>query len=236
MQAVILAAGYGSRLGPLTEGKPKSLLQLNGESLIERAVRLLKEFGIEEIHVVTGFKKHIIEETLTSNVIFHHNPLYFCTNVLASFCVAMDSLNQDFVFLHADTVFEKSLLGQLLHANGDIILPVDFKVVQQEEMKVIVDDDNAIIELSKDISVEKAHGEFVGIAKISKGLINHLKNSIMDELKNKKMLQSYFEGALQNLIDNGFRIEALDISEKTWIEIDFEEDYLNAIKLFSTEQ
>ena len=235
MQAVILAAGFGSRLGKITNGKPKSFLQINNETLIERAVRLLHERGISDVHVVTGYKNELMEDKLKGKAVCHHNPLYFCTNVLASFSVAMTALRDDFIFLHADTIFETSILDQLLAAKGDMVLPIDFKKVQEEEMKVRVDQHQNIVEISKEIPLELAHGEFMGLAKISQGVLDEVRNAVIEELQSKKLLQSYFEGAIQNMIDKGATISSLDISDKSWIEIDFEEDYHKAVELFNFE-
>ena len=232
MQAVILAAGFGSRLGVITQGKPKSFLKINNETLIDRAVRLLKERGITDIHVVTGYRDDLMVQKLTDSVTFHHNPLYFCTNVLASFSVAMPSLSDPFIFLHADTVFEESILDMLLEANGDIVLPIDFKDVEDEEMKVIIDDKRNVLEISKDIEWNNADGEFMGLAKVSSGALEILKRAVEEELSEKKLLQSYFEGAIQNLIEKGFLISTIDISNYNWVEIDFESDYETAQRIF----
>lgn len=225
MQAIIMAAGFGSRLGDLTGGNPKSFLEINGESLIERAIRLLQERGIEDIHVVTGHQHELMEAKISAGATCHYNPLYFCTNVLASFSVAQHALNNSFIFLHADTIFESTILDKLLKADGEIVLPVDFKKVQEEEMKVIVDDSHRVITLSKEIPLNLAQGEFIGLAKVSAKILQDLSIAVYEELKDKKLVQSYFEGALQNLIDKGHQIQSIDISKYKWIEIDFPEDF-----------
>ena len=233
MQAVILAAGFGSRLGAVTQGKPKSFLEINNEALIDRAIRLLNERGITDIHVVTGFKSDLMYEKLNGLVTLHINPLYFCTNVLASFSVAMPALSDSFIFLHADTIFEDAILDSLIAADGDIVLPVDFKNVQEEEMKVCVDKNGKILQISKEIELSSADGEFMGLAKISQSVLSKLNVAVLDELKQKKHLQAYFESAIQNLINNGLNVSSIDISNKKWIEIDFEDDYEQAVTIFS---
>lgn len=232
MQAVILAAGMGSRLNHINAGKPKSFLTINQETLIERAIRTFTQHGISDIHLVTGFRHDLMVDKLQKRVTYHHNPLYFCTNVLASFSIALSSINDDFIFLHADTIFEDEILNQLISASGEIVLPIDYKVVQEEEMKVRVDSSLKVLEISKDISPEDADGEFIGLAKLSKSSLVFLQKAVNDELVGKKLLQSYFEGAIQNLIYKGIEISTIDVSKNKWVEIDFPEDYETAVKIF----
>ena len=234
MQAVIMAAGFGRRLGSLTESQPKSLLKLNNETLIERAIRQLNERGVHEIHVVTGFQNDVMRKKLAELAQCHFNPLYYCTNVLASFAVVMPYIHSDFIFLHADTVVDPEIVDELVGSSSDVVLPIDYGDVDEEAMKVIVNSNGHVSQISKEIQISEASGEFIGMAKISKDVFPSLEDAVMCELKDKKLVQSYFEGALQNLIDRGAIFEALDISELNWSEIDFEEDYVIAKNLFES--
>lgn len=78
-----------------------------------------------------------------------------------------------------------------------------------------------------------AQGEFIGLAKVSAKILQDLSVAVYEELKDKKLVQSYFEGALQNLVDKGRHIRAIDVSEKKWIEIDFPKDF-EAAKLIAS--
>ena len=224
MQAVILAAGLGTRLSSRTGGLPKSFSVLNGEKLIDRNIRMLNERGVEDVHVVTGYKSEIFIKEINNVSQFHVNPLYFCTNVLASFAVAMHVLNDDFIFLHADTVFEEEILNRLIKSDGDVVLPIDYKEVGEEEMKVIVSSDQCVTALSKCLRPEVAHGEFIGLARIRKSVLPELKKSVTDILKYRNFQNSFFEESLNFLRDNGFKLTALDVTGCAWSEIDFPED------------
>ena len=85
MQAIIMAAGSGTRIETITKDIPKSFLEINGEKLIERAIRLLRERGVSDITVVTGYRSEDFLTMLDKKIRFVNNPLYFCTNVLGSF-------------------------------------------------------------------------------------------------------------------------------------------------------
>jgi choline kinase len=233
MQAIIMAAGFGSRIAKLTNNLPKSFLEINGEKLIVRAIRLLRARNITNITIVTGYKAELFVELLDGNINFVHNPLYFCTNVLGSFACAMEHLTEDFIFIHADTIFDESILDDLISAdNAAITLPVDFKTCVEEEMKVITENGNVQV-INKSIELELAEGEFIGVAKINKSIIHALKNAVIEELKEKASHQDYFEAALQNLVDKNHLIKCISTENRPWIEIDFPEDYVTAKNMFS---
>ena len=231
MEAVIMAAGFGSRLGKISNDLPKSFLEINKEKLIERAIRLLKSNGISNITVVTGYKSELFAGCLGPKIKIVNNPLYFCTNVLSSFACAMGELQDDFIFLHADTIFEESILRDLINFDGDIVLPVDFKQCIEEEMRVTTSD-NKLLEISKNIPINSSEGEFIGLAKIGKSKIPDLVTAVVYELKENSKHQDYFEAALQNLVNHGIQIDVFSVSGRSWIEIDFEEDFITAKALF----
>ena len=232
MQAIIMAAGFGERIQQITNGYPKSFLKVNRERLISRAVRLLHERGIEEIVVVTGYRAQDFQDLLGDSVQYRHNPLYFCTNVLSSFASGMDFLTDDFIYLHADTVFSPTILDELLSfESDDIVLPVDFKKCVEEEMKVLTSS-GRITRIDKAIDLEVAEGEFVGVAKISRSILEPLRSAVISELTIGGKLDGSFEVAIQNLIDHGQMVRALSVKGYPWIEIDFPEDYEIAREMF----
>ena len=119
-------------------------------------------------------------------------------------------------------------LLDMLKEKGDMVLPVDFKVCDEEAMKVQTKD-GYITEISKEIPCESGEGEFIGIAKISKNILPDLKLSVK-KMMEEKQFGSYFEGAIQDLIGIGkYDFKVLSTKERFWGEIDFEEDYKRAL-------
>ena len=227
-----MAAGFGSRIAKITNNLPKSFLEINDEKLIERAIRLLRERDINDITVVTGYKSELFIELLDENIKIVNNPLYFCTNVLGSFACGMVNLTDDFIFIHADTIFDETILDDLLTAKeAEITLPVDFKLCAEEEMKVTTENGNVKV-IHKSIDLNIAEGEFIGVAKVTKSIFSELKDAVIEELREKNNHQDYFEAAIQNLIDKGHSIRCIATDNRPWIEVDFPEDYDTAQKLF----
>ena len=78
MKVIILAAGMGSRLGPLTNDKPKCMIKLLGQTLIERQIKIFHSYGINDITIVTGYKSKVVD---IPNVNYVNNPNYETTNM-----------------------------------------------------------------------------------------------------------------------------------------------------------
>lgn len=236
MQAIIMAAGKGSRLGNLTETLPKSLLKIKGKSLLDINIAMLHKYGIWDITIVTGFQNEKFNEVTKEipGITLVYNPFYEFTNVIGSYYMGMNQLHDDFIYLHADTICDIGIFDELLRADGDIVLPIDTKPCDDEAMKVRVEN-GIIVEITKQMPVDVAAGEFIGIAKIRKRVIDDLNNSTIRVLQDKAF-NSYFEGALQRVFDmKKYDIRMIETKGRFWGEVDFLEDYQRAEKNISSE-
>lgn len=227
MQAIIMAAGKGSRLGSLIQDKPKSFLEIRGIKLIEYNIALLHAHDIKDIIIVTGYQNEIFEEFAekTEGIKCVYNPFYEMTNVLGSFFMAQDYLDDtDTVYMHADTLCAPEIFETMLETNADMVLPVEFKECDEEAMKVKTNN-GLVIEISKNIPCSEGEGEFIGIMKIGRRILPDLKKATKELMKNKEF-SSYFEGAIQRLIDwGGYKVKTIPTGEYFWGEIDFLDDY-----------
>ncbi len=229
MQAIIMAAGKGSRLVALTNGNPKSFVEIKGKKLIEYNLDALNSYGVDEIIIVVGYKDTAFAELTKNmkNVRLVYNPFYEMMNVLGSFFFGMEYLHDDFLYLHADTLCEKSVFDRLVKFEADVNLPIDYKPCDEEAMKIRTED-GKLVEISKQVDLDKSEGEFIGIASIKKNVIESLKQKTKDLLRQKEFM-CYFEAAIQKLIDEeNFDIKPFSIQKAFWAEIDFEEDYKKA--------
>lgn len=227
MQGIIMAAGKGSRLGEVTRDQPKAFLEIRGIKLIEYNIALLHAYGVENIIIVTGYQNERFEELTRRirGIRCIYNPFFEMVNVLGSFYMGQEYLSEDTVYMHGDTLCSPDIFEEMLEAEGDMVLPVDFRPCDEEAMKVLTRGGN-ITEISKEISCDAGEGEFIGIAKIGKRILPDLKEAVKKLMK-EKQFGSYFEGAIQELIGlNRYEIRALPTKGRFWGEIDFEEDYV----------
>lgn len=237
MIALILAAGRGSRLGNYTDNIPKSLLPLNEKegTLLDYNLKILEEnLKVDKIIIVTGYESLQIEKVAEkySKIQIVYNPYWDHCNVLGSMYMALESLDDDFLFLHADTLMELEAWENLADTKGgDMILPYDDKVCGEEEMKIIVEN-GKVTKISKEFDAKLATGEFVGIALFRKNTIKYFKE-VASKLFKEGDLNHYMESVVQYAIDNNDKdIIPLNISNYNFVEVDFEADYFKAKEIF----
>lgn len=233
MQAIIMAAGRGSRLEHLTDNKPKAFLEVKGFKLIEYNIALLHSVGVNNIIIVTGYMNEFFEELVEDipGIQCIYNPFYEHMNVLGSFFMGQEYLkNEDVIYMHADTLCSPEILNSMIKCDGDIILPVEFKTCDDEAMKVRTES-GFVVEISKQINPDIAEGEFIGICKIKKEIIPKVKSAVKKLLKEKKFME-YFESCIQVLADEKkCSLVAVPTGDRFWGEVDFLEDYERVTQL-----
>ena len=229
MQAILMAAGKGTRLGSMTADIPKSFVEIKGKKLIDININMLKKHGINDIVIVTGCHADMFEKKFADHegIKLVYNPFYGFTNVIGSFFMGMNELKDDFIYMHADTLCAPSILEELMDKDSDIVLPVDTKPCDEEAMKVS-SENGKIRYISKKLDVNKCDGEFIGVAKINNNVIPALKEKTIKLLRDEAFSE-YFEAALQCIFDEGsFSADMIETGSRFWAEIDFLEDYKNA--------
>ncbi len=128
LKAIIIAAGTGSRLSPLTNERPKCLLEVGGKTILERAIESLKENGVERIAVVRGYLGHLIDYP---DVTYYENPRFKENNVLGSLFCAEDEMDDDFIVSYSDIVYSSAIVARLVSSDADIALTTDVDWLQR---------------------------------------------------------------------------------------------------------
>lgn len=239
MKAIILAAGVGSRIRPLTDNCPKCLLKVDGKTILEMMISHLQDCGINEVVFVLGYLQDQIKDFVKSNFPdlkshFVTNERYAETNTGFSLMLAKDLINDStFIKFDADVVFDKEILKKLIECKYANCLCIDKDInLDAEEIKVIVEDENRVIKASKTVNPKDAIGESIGIEKINAETASILFAELEIMMENEQNHQEYYEGAYERLIDKNVPFYALDISGLKWTEIDTQEDFVTAKKIF----
>jgi choline kinase len=228
VDALIMAAGRGSRLGAHAEDRPKSLVDLGGISPLELQIELLADRGIERVMIVTGYRHEIVEAAAVARAAGRleiepiWNPYWSVTNVVGSAWLARDRLRGPFVYLHADTVFAPSILDDILAADGSVALPIDLRACEPEQMKATVVDGH-VVDLSKELPPEATAGEFIGIGRFGADAVGPIR-AALDVVLESGRLTAYFEAAINEAIAAGLDVRAIPTAGRPWTEIDFEAD------------
>ncbi len=242
MQAVILAAGIAKRLRPLTDNIPKCLLNIGKFNLLHRTVSNILHNGINNFVFVLGYRENMVREYLNKhfpelNKIILINPDYENNNNSYSLWMTKDYIENDMLLLDSDILFDKKIITKLLDSNHKNCLAVNVtRNLDAEQIKVIVDGEDRILKIGKEINIIDSIGESIGIEKFSKDYLNDLFEILDRKIKKEKNVNEFYEASFQEIIDkNDLRnsLYCIDVSEFECIEIDTIEDYKKAYNLHS---
>lgn len=236
MKAIILAAGIGSRLRPLTNQKPKTLIKVGGKPMLKYLLNSLIANDIKEIILCTGFKHRKIVDYCLKNYpsidfSFVKKEKDGSTNNMYSLYLARKFLNEDVFIMNSDLIINTRII-EYLKKKEQSVVAVEKGKYNSEAMKVRVKK-GIIREISKEILPQKAYGCSLDIYKIIKKDAINLSKKITKiiEIENQKNL--WTEIALNRLFKSK-KIKAVpcDISPEKWYEIDTHEDLKKARKIF----
>lgn len=236
--ALLLAAGTGSRLLPLTQEAPKCLTMVNEISILARLVENLKLQGFEKLVVVTGHLSTIIEDFLGTkcngmDIEYVHSPLYKTTNNIYSLWMARDIITEPFVLLESDLVFDYSLLSEMMYPDRLAVASVrDW----MNGTTVTIDADQKVTEFKKDTTPFQDETKYKTVNIYSFSLDSWKAISKrLDQHINDGKVKGYYETVFSELVNEDvLSLQAVSFDEKAWYEIDTIGDLAEAVKLFPT--
>lgn len=239
MKAVILSAGQGSRLLPLTQNKPKCLLPIGGRTLIEWQLRALAANGIEEVSVVTGFYADAVDEALdvldipNLTVRTIYNPFYAVADNTGSCYVAREAMTGEFMVINGDTLFEPDLVKKAMaQRNLPVTVTIDRKdSYDGDDMKVCLDGDR-LTRIGKALPLDVVDAESIGMLMFSVDGGKYFNQAVLNLLRSENGLKSWYLRAVDALAIKGVVGTAL-IEGHTWQEVDFPDDLERAEALSS---
>lgn len=228
MNYIILVAGKGSRLHPITLKNPKSLYRLDKETtVIQRMVKLIRKHDKNAVIVlVTGFMHTLIENQI-KDVITVYNPFYEITNSIASLWFAREYLYSDNVtIINGDIVMEELLVKDVICQNTKCpIVLLDSSIKRGGDYNVQVRDDRVLV-MSKEL--ESYFGEYAGVTKFDRKSSKLLYAEICQMLDNGFHDQWYENALVQMIFNNDFALGYFDINQYKWTEIDNVGDFFQA--------
>ncbi|MCF6269680.1 MAG: phosphocholine cytidylyltransferase family protein [Melioribacteraceae bacterium] len=237
--ALLLAAGTGSRLFPLTKSSPKCLTLVNEKSILERLINNLKKQGFKRLVIVTGYKDGYIMDFLSNNsgnlsIEYIHSPLYRTTNNIYSLWMARNIINEPFVLFESDLVLNTSLLDEMVY-------PDKMAVAKMQPWL-----DGTTVSLNKYNQVTKFHKGTTDIYTDTRYKTVNIYSFSLSSWKAivKKLNQyisignvnCYYETVFAEMIaDETLSFESVSFDLKPWYEIDTINDLAEAEKLFPEE-
>ena len=230
MQGIILAAGKGSRMGNINT--PKCLLKINEIPIIKHQIKSFKKNGIDDILVVTGFKSEMIRNLLNNEVEYVQNSKFNEMNNIYSVWLAIQKLQDDFVCVYGDLMFDEKILVKCLEIENEIGLMVEPNT-RDETMKVKIEN-KRIVAVNKKIENNEAGGNFIGMAKFSKNITKMVFDEINDLVKNN--VDGYYTLGIENLIKKNIQVGYQFTNGLSWMDMDEMDEFEEAKKIFGNKE
>jgi choline kinase len=222
--AVILVAGIGSRLRPITDDRPKALVDLGGETILGRTVRLLLSYGVRKVVLATGYREDAVRAAMQGTPVpveYCRNPEFDRTQNSVSLALCRAALGADAFFkLDGDVVFQRQVLDRLDASSAELAVAVDAgRMLDAEAMKVTVSGRN-IEAFGKGIELSQSAGESIGIERVASDASPRLFDAL-DAAIAAGDTSLYYEDVYSRLIAVGeLKAEAVAVRDLPWTEVD----------------
>ena len=233
MKAIILSAGQGRRLLPLTENTPKCALDVGGKSALQWQLEQISKTDLDEVVVMTGFHADIVESIAAASTGVParttHNPFYAACDNLGTCWLARPEMDGDFVVINGDTLFESAILQRLLESKADnaVTLVIDRKGDYDDDDMKVVEQGGKLLRVGKKLPGEPVNAESIGMMAF-RGAGPELFSAKLDAMmRDETSLKRWYLSAVDEMAQNGdvgvCSIEGLD-----WCEIDDAADLAHA--------
>ncbi|MDR0375553.1 MAG: phosphocholine cytidylyltransferase family protein [Treponema sp.] len=252
MRIVILAAGQGTRLRPLTDSMPKCMVPVSGKSIVKRQIDVMKQCGIreEDILIVCGYRQEVLREHLSGmNVSFCVNKEYETSNMVYSLMCARDEMRDDIIISYGDILYKEAVLREALDAPypASVVVDDDWYKYWNERCEdplsdvetLKIDAEGYLTEIGqKTKSLSEIESQYIGLTRFRQSGLASLLAVAGEAAKRsaaniplwrttRNYRQMYMTDLLQGLIDVGVKLRALRI-KRGWFEIDNYDDLLVA--------
>nr|WP_047165787.1 phosphocholine cytidylyltransferase family protein [Sphingomonas sp. Y57] len=229
-KAIILSAGQGSRLLPLTADQPKCLIDFAGKSLIAWQIGALVANGITEIAVVTGFRDEKLAAALAAidqpgtTIRTRFNPFYKVADNLGSCWIVREEMDQDFIILNGDTLVSPEIVGRLIAgATAPITVTIDVKESYDlDDMKVQRDGDR-LLQIGKRLEPHETNAESIGMLAFRGDGPGIFRDQVEAMMRTPEGVLNWYLKAIHALAPSGV-VGTVSIEGLPWAEVDFPED------------
>ncbi len=228
-KAIVLSAGQGRRLSPLTDSRPKCLIDLSGRSVLHWQLLHLHAVGISDVVVVTGFGADLVEAEIAGldlpgmAVRTLYNPFYGVTDNLATCWLARGEMSGAFLLLNGDTLFEPAIAQGLLAASpAPVTVTIDRKsAYDADDMKVLTEGDQ-LRAIGKTIPAFDA--ESIGFLRFSAEGAAAFVEAVERALRTPEGLKRWYLSVINELAADAGAVAVASIEGLDWAEMDFPED------------
>ncbi len=234
MKALLMAAGVGSRISRHLHGQPKCCVEVGENPLIKYTFELLKDKGIHDIALVTGYQeKYILQSLEGFGYRRYYNPFFRVTNSIASAWMAKDFLagSDDLIIMNADVFIEPAVIDILQEETRSPVMLSDSTRIEDADYRFSWEH-SLIKKYGKQLSNDQTTGEYVGICKLNQQYIGYFRQQMIDTI-NAEDYTCWWEDVIYRTVDKGAEVFVKDIAGYFWAEVDYIEDYERIKKFIS---
>lgn len=227
-RAIILSAGQGSRLLPLTVDQPKCLIPFSGRSLIEWQIGALIDNGIQELFVVTGFRSEKVDAALDAiggaSITTCFNPFFQVADNLGSCWIARAAMDRDFLILNGDTLIEPAIVARALATEDwPITVTVDVKSgYDEDDMKVSREGDR-LVRIGKTLSAAETDAESIGMLAFRGEGVALFRDTVDAMMHTPEGVKNWYLKAIDGIAASG-AVGTVSIAGLDWAEVDYPAD------------
>ena len=241
MKAVVLAAGIGSRLRPITLEKPKCCVTVDSTPILEHQLRAYDEATISEVIVVAGYLADVtrqlcerVADETGLNITVVENEVFANTDNMYSLNQVREAVaGEEFILANGDVVFDPEVVPLLIESDGSSAIACDTGSFSTEAMKITVDDGH-VTGIRKDVSEADAYANSIDVYRFSPSLSRRLFQRIERRIDVEGEYGGWTEVAIDDLVGSGDHdVKPVDIAGADWVEIDDHADLLAADRQFS---
>jgi len=232
MRAIVLSAGQGKRLLPLTTSEPKCLLPVDGDRcVLELQLRAIARCGIDRATILVGFGADRVEHFIATHRIpglsvdSIFNPFYATTDNLITCWLARQVMTEDFLLLNGDTLFEDEVLGRVLDSPpAEITVTINHKSsYDEDDMKVTLDPDGRLLAIGKKLALDEVNGESIGMLLYRDGGVKAWRDALQRTVRSPNSLSAWYLSVVNELAKE-MDVRTQAITGLWWQEIDAPED------------
>lgn len=235
--AILLSAGQGSRLLPLTAERPKCLIDFSGKSLIEWQVEMLARGGVKRIDVVTGFMTDMLEEHLAQirdprvEIAIRFNPFYKVADNLGSCWIAREAMRGDFLILNGDTLISEQIVERVQQdTSWPVAVTVDVKDSYDSDDMKVQREGERLVRIGKTLTADQSNAESIGFLAFRGEGAELFREAVRAAMRTPEGVQHWYLKVIDSLAPGG-KVGTVSIEGLDWAEVDFLNDIEIATRL-----
>jgi L-glutamine-phosphate cytidylyltransferase len=229
-KAIILSAGQGSRLLPLTADRPKCLIDFSGKSLLAWQIEMLAANNVTDFHIVTGFMTDMVEAEVEAlrrggiAITVHFNPFYKVADNLGSCWIVREQMHEDFLILNGDTLIASDIVAKVQSGSRwPITVTVDEKdTYDSDDMKVNRDGDRLTM-IGKTLTADQSNAESIGFLAFRGEGADLFREAVRQFMRTPAGVENWYLKVIDAIAPTG-KVGTVSIRGMEWAEVDFLND------------